>query len=44
MSAVASQDALHKGNTVLVVDDFALGVLNSVLSHNDILQAGFISA
>ena len=43
-SAVSSQDELLQGNNVLVVDDFALGVLNSVLSHNAILKAGFLSA
>jgi hypothetical protein len=44
MSAVAGQTPDKKGNNVLVVDDFALSVINAAVSHNDLLKAGFMSA
>jgi hypothetical protein len=44
MSAVAGQTPDKKGNNVLVVDDFALSVVNAAVSHNDLLKAGFMSA
>ena len=44
MSAVAGQSPDKKGNNVLVVDDFALSVINAAVSHNDLLKAGFMSA
>lgn len=44
MSAVAGQAPEKKGNNVLVVDDFALSVINAAVSHNDLLKAGFMSA
>ena len=37
------QEASRKGNSVLVVDDFALGVINSCVSQQDLLKAGFIT-
>jgi hypothetical protein len=43
MSAVAAQEPAKKGNTVLVVDDFSLAVLNAAVSHNDLLKAGFMT-
>jgi hypothetical protein len=44
MSAVADQAPEKKGNNVLVVDDFALSVLNAAVSQNELLKAGFMSA
>ena len=41
--ALSTQDELKRGNTVLVVDDFALSVLNSAVSQNELLSAGFMT-
>lgn len=41
--AMAGQDEAKKGNTVLVVDSFTLTVVNSILSYNDQLSAGFFT-
>lgn len=43
MSAAAGQAPEKKGNNVLVVDDFALSIINAAVSHNDLLKAGFMS-
>jgi hypothetical protein len=42
-AAMQGQDPSRKGNSVLVVDDFALGVINACVSQQDLLKAGFIS-
>ena len=44
ISCVADQAPEQKGNNVLVVDEFALSVLNAAVSLNDLLKVGFISA
>jgi hypothetical protein len=44
VSAVADQPASKKGNNVLVVDDFALSIVNAAVGHNNLLKAGFMSA
>ena len=38
------EDAARRSNVVLVVDDFALSVLNAAVSQNDLLKAGIMSA
>jgi hypothetical protein len=43
MSAVANQEPEKKGNNVLVVDDYALSIINAAISQSDILKAGFMS-
>ena len=44
ISCVADQAPEQKGNNVLVVDEFALSVLNASVSLNELLKVGFISA
>jgi hypothetical protein len=40
---MSGQDPSRKGNTVLVVDDFALDVINACVSQADLLKAGFMT-
>jgi hypothetical protein len=42
-AAMSGQDPSRKGNTVLVVDDFALDVINACVSQADLLKAGFMT-
>jgi hypothetical protein len=34
----------RRGNNVLVVDDFALSIVNAAVSQSELLKAGFMSA
>jgi hypothetical protein len=40
---MANQAPERKGNNVLVVDDFALSIINAAVSQSEILKAGFMS-
>ena len=42
-SALAGQDPVRAGNTVLVVDSFTRHVVNSCLTHTEMLSAGFFA-
>ncbi len=42
-NAMSNQGSEKSGNNVLVVDEFALSVLNAAVSQNELLKAGFIS-
>lgn len=44
MSCVADEAPEKKGNNVLVVDDFALAVINAAVPLNELLKSGFIGA
>jgi len=43
VSATASQAEEKRGSNVLVVDDFALGVLNAAVSQDELFKAGFMT-
>ena len=40
---MVGQDITKKGNTVLVVDDFALDIINSCVTQAELLKAGFMT-
>lgn len=42
-SAMAGQAPEKKGNNVLVVDDYALAILNAAVSQSDLVKVGFIA-
>lgn len=43
-AAVSAQEGSKKGNTVLVVDEDALTILNACIPPDDLIRSGFISA
>lgn len=43
-AAVSAQEGSKKGNTVLVVDEDALTILNACIPPDELIRSGFISA